>query len=153
MQLQHQVHEAARRRQRVEEFPGARVERLHVAVLRRRYQARRADHQAQRVVLFEYQEAHHFARPGGQGAGDHVVVVDARRLGGERLELRMRLEVVLDLLVEDQRQPGEAKHQQEDRGDQAGPFVHQVPGAQGFRGHWLVIGGFWLWWGGLRSPP
>ena len=66
-----------------------------------------------------------------------------RSLRGIRREFAgrgFRLEEVVDLVMEDQRQPGDAQHQQEQRADQARPFVDERPPFDGSCCHPLTIG-------------
>ena len=67
----------------------------------------------------EGQQARRFAR------GADARHAEARRLLGQ----------MVDLLVEDQRQAGEAQHQQERRADEARPFLHQIPDPDRLAGH------------------
>src|SRR3546814_18343569 len=51
------------------------------------------------------------------------------------LRLRGIAQQMLDLVMENQRQAGDAQQQHEGRADQAGPFMDQIPGLEGFDGH------------------
>ncbi len=70
----------------------------------------------------------HAVEGGIRRAGRHL-----RRLGGLSGEL-------LDLVMEDQRKPRDAEQQEKGRADQARPFVHDIPAADGPRGEQPVIG-------------
>ena len=65
--------------------------------------------------------------------GEHAVEIGQRRAGGDRRPASTSLmQQVVDLVMEDQRQAGDAQHQHEQRADQARPFMDPAPFAQGF---------------------
>jgi hypothetical protein len=57
-----------------------------------------------------------------------LVQAGARRVLGEVGRFHFGAQQVADLVVEDQRQPGQAQQQHEDGADEAAPFVHPGPG-------------------------
>jgi hypothetical protein len=68
------------------------------------------------------------ARP--SGVHDPIDAGHARHAGQFR-RIDGRAERMIDLVIEDQRQARDAQHQQEQRGDQARPFVNDEPGPNG----------------------
>ena len=72
---------------------------------------------------------------------DFYVTEDSGEAARLRLDCRVAEKAWLarqrvDFIVEDQRQAGDAQHQQKKRADQAGPFMDEIPGADGATCHY-----------------
>ena len=129
----HYLHEAALlQRVHVEVLARPRVVRVeHVdrRALRRRAHADEPDVW---VVGVADDELHVLVRVASLRVGDHGV--DGRPLGrdlGQRGRLDAVPECVVDLVGEDEREPGHAQEQQEERAPEARPLVDEEPGAEG----------------------
>ncbi|MNV62419.1 hypothetical protein D3C71_1549660 [compost metagenome] len=72
---------------------------------------------------------------------EHLVQARMRRAGGHGRGFDFGAQQVADLVVEDQRQAGQAQQQHENSADQAAPFVHPGPDLDGVALHWLLCVG------------
>ncbi|MNL44500.1 hypothetical protein D3C87_1670810 [compost metagenome] len=70
----------------------------------------------------------------GLGADHQLVQVRRGRAGRDVRQRFAVIQPVFDLVMEHQRQAGKTDDEQEDRADQAGPFMDQIPGFDGGRG-------------------
>ena len=135
MQRQHDAHEgkAVLRVERTvqQHVAGARVHAHGVAG--NQAVARLLGHadEGLRLVRIEGQVVDHFGGVHGAGLGHQLVEVGARRAGGHVRQGLAVVQPMLYLVVEHQRQAGQADDQQERRTDQAGPFVDHIPGFDG----------------------
>ncbi|MNT40915.1 hypothetical protein D3C72_1772580 [compost metagenome] len=94
----------------------------------------RQAHEDLGLVGIEEQIVDDLAGIHGLGAVHQLVQVRGGRIGGHGRQRLGVIQPVLDLVVEHQRQAGETDDEQEDRADQAGPFMDQIPGFDGGRG-------------------
>ncbi len=83
-----------------------------------------------RVFLGEEVQRHQTG-VGLHSFGRNPVDRSARRALGHRRRLDLVAAEVIDLVGEDQRQAGQAQHQDEQRADEAGPLVNPAPPPQG----------------------
>ncbi|MNO74223.1 hypothetical protein D3C76_652160 [compost metagenome] len=111
----------------------AQVEELVVEGGRVGQEAGRRGHHHQRLLVVEEQVRHHLAGPRRLGGGEDGVEARRRGAGGDLLQFGHAR--VVQFVAEDQRQPGQAEQQHEQRADQAAPLVQGVPETQGSGGH------------------
>jgi hypothetical protein len=93
---------------------------------------RLADRQQQRALLVRipHQEVHDVACLTREAAGDDAVEVGFRRAFRHLRRLHLLVQQLVDLFVKDQRQPGHAQQQHEQRANEAGPLVNPAPFAE-----------------------
>jgi hypothetical protein len=81
------------------------------------------------MVLIPDEELHEFVRIARPRGIDHAIERGRRRVGRQRRDGRLVADQVVDLVVKDQRQAGEAQEQQEQGAGKAGPAMDRVPGS------------------------
>jgi len=128
VQLEHHVHEAFVELRLCEHGARARIDRDRLEVVRGRRRGREGDEPQAVVVLGLRGELHHAVGVPGLRDFEHAVEADVRRARGHLRRLDLGAQQVADLVMEDQRQAGEAQQQHEHRAHEAAPLVHPGPG-------------------------
>ena len=128
VQSEDDVHDALAKRVLAEQLSAPGVIGEEGRGLRRVHRLSQPQEPELRLVRVAHQELHEIFGPARGRVRDDAIEVRAstRVLKGRRIHAVA--ERVIDLVVKDQRQPGQAKQQQEGGADQAGPLVHEVPG-------------------------
>jgi hypothetical protein len=128
VQREHHVHEAGIVVRLLQQIAGAAIEGEDSELIGQRLPPLQAGVDQVRVVLVPDQVFHLLARIETLRRRDDRIGPDRRCIALERGQFGHVAAGVVDLLIEDDRQPGDAQHQQEQGADEACPLVYQVPG-------------------------